>query len=63
MRRPSRQPGKTAARGCVAPAALLLLRLRGGVRTLAEGEWEALHEEAGDKLVGTARFPFSRLGV
>jgi len=41
--------GKTAARGCVAPP--LLLRLRGGVRTLAEGEWEALHEEAGDKLV------------
>ena len=48
---PSRQHGKTAARGCVAPAAPLLLRLRGGVRTLAEGEWEALHEEAGDKLV------------
>ena len=46
---PSRQHGKTAARGCVAPAAPL--RLRGGVRTLAEGEWEALHEEAGDKLV------------
>ena len=49
---PSRQHGKTAARGCVAPAAApLLLRLRGGARTLAEGEWEALHEEAGDKLV------------
>merc|ERR1719424_1379512 len=39
---PSSQHGK---------AAPLLLRLRGGVRTLAEGEWEALHEEAGDKLV------------
>ena len=48
---PSSQHGKTATRGCVAPAAPLLLRLRGGVRTLAEGEWEALHEEAGDKLV------------
>ena len=48
----SSQHGKTVTRGCVAPAApLLLLRLRGGVRTLAEGEWEALHEEAGDKLV------------
>ena len=48
---PSSQHGKTATRGCVALAAPLLLRLRGGVRTLAEGEWEALHEEAGDKLV------------
>ena len=47
----SSQHGKTATRSCVAPAAPLLLRLRGGVRTLAEGEWEALHEEAGDKLV------------
>lgn len=28
-----------------------LLRLRGGVRMLQEGEWEDLHEAAGEKLV------------
>ena len=28
-----------------------LLRLRGGVRMLQEGEWEELHETAGEKLV------------
>ena len=49
---PSSQYGKTTGtRRCVAPDTQLLMRLRGGVRTLAEGEWEALHEEAGDKLV------------
>ena len=28
-----------------------LLRLRGGVRSLHEGEWETLHDDAGEKLV------------
>lgn len=39
-----------------------LLRLRGGVRTLQEGEWEELHETAGEKLVvvGASLIPASQ---
>ena len=34
-----------------------LLRLRGGVRMLQEGEWEELHETAGEKLVVVGASP------
>ena len=52
-------------RGSVADAAICrrerpaLLRLRGGVRMLQEGEWEELHETAGEKLVVVGASPLS----
>ena len=40
-----------ARHGATTCARAALLRVRGGVRELAEGEWDELHENAGDKLV------------